>query len=259
MWIFYSFALVVATVRMSVKVLAQRRLQLDDCFLIFACICLTGATAIMQWGIPVVYQVAQFTLHPAHTEQSTDLMQLKVWNQRVIFAQIPLSWAAIFAAKFSYLFFFRHLIDRMRPLIIYWRVVVTFTAMAAIPCILSVFIGCSRVDSQICEFPSSSTDSTLTNTAVGCAKISGVVNYFRLSIIITALDLVTDLTSRNISMINASMADCSSCFDPYLAFVETEHQTYSKGWPGLFPLSEYSYGRHGYCQGLRHASQIFAW
>ena len=54
------------------------------------------------------------------------------------------------------------------------------------------------------------------------------------------------------------MADRSSCFDPCLPFVESQHQTCAEARPGLFSMSEYSYGSHCYCQGLRLGIQIFA-
>lgn len=43
-----------------------------------------------------------------------------------ITVSLMLSWCAIMAVKFSFLFLFRKLIDRIRPSIIYWWVVVAF-------------------------------------------------------------------------------------------------------------------------------------
>lgn len=39
---------------------------------------------------------------------------------------LMLIWCAIMAVKFSFLFLFRKLVDRIRPLIIYWWVVTVF-------------------------------------------------------------------------------------------------------------------------------------
>jgi hypothetical protein len=143
---------------MTVRWLAQRFLQLDDYLLIFACICLTGATAVVKWGLPAIYEVAQLVLDRADAKQPTDLNRLIVRFMRTMFAHSTLSWGAIYAAKFSYLFFFRHLIDRIRSLVIYWRVVVTFTAMAAFLSIFLSPISCPHVDLQACELSSSSAD-----------------------------------------------------------------------------------------------------
>lgn len=183
---------------MTVRFLAQRSLQLDDFFLIFACICLTGAIAIVQWGISVIYQMAQLSLEPPKPDSPTDLFRLIGRYQKIIFAFVTLSWAAIFAAKFSYLFFFRHLIHRIRPLVIYWRVVITFTIMAAILSMLQNFIACILVDSQACGFSSSSADSTLTDAAVKCGQGFGFTRALRTGICMMTLDVVTDLMSRDL-------------------------------------------------------------
>lgn len=144
--------MVTATIRMTMRLRAQRLLQLDDFFLIFACVCLTGATAVLNWGISPVYQVLQLQIEPFRAELPKDLSALIAWFQTILFTYIPLSWAAIFAAKFSYLCFFRHLVDRIRPMVIYWRVVVAVIAMSATLCILQAPISCPHMDSQARKF-----------------------------------------------------------------------------------------------------------
>ena len=150
-WVFYSLATGTAAIRVAVKLHAQGLLQLDDWFLIFACLCLTGATAVLNWGIPAIYQILQLTIDPVHAEFLADPKALKVWYHQSTYAYTTLSWATIFAAKFSYLWFFRRLVDRLRPLVIYWRVVVTVTAVGAQLCILQAHISCPRMDSRSCE------------------------------------------------------------------------------------------------------------
>lgn len=151
-----------AAIRMAVKLYAQRLLQLDDWFLIFACLCLTGATTVLNWGIPAIYQILQLIIDPVHTEPPADPDALKVRYHKSTYAYITLSWATIFAAKFSYLCFFRRLLDRLRPLIIYWRVVVTMTAVVAQLCILQAHISCPRMDSRACELFDVLVESLLT-------------------------------------------------------------------------------------------------
>jgi hypothetical protein len=182
---------------MTVRLLIQRLLQLDDCLLIFACICLTGATAVVQWGIPAIHQVAQLALDPANAVPTTDLNRLMVRFVSTVFAHSTLSWGTIFAAKFSYLFFFRQLIDRIRNLVIYWRVVVTFTAMAAILSMLLIPVTCPHVDIKACELLSSLADSTLTNATVECGHGFRFFRALKVSIVIVTLDIATDLMSRD--------------------------------------------------------------
>ena len=55
-----------------------------------------------------------------------------------------LIWATIFLVKFSYLAFFRLLIDRQHFMLIYWRIACVVTFLAAVFDISSPFIGCSQ-------------------------------------------------------------------------------------------------------------------
>ena len=43
---------------------------------------------------------------------------------------VVLTWTALFAVKYSFLFFFQPLVSRIRPLTIWWRGVLVFTTLA---------------------------------------------------------------------------------------------------------------------------------
>lgn len=152
---------------MTVQLHARRLLQLDNYLLIFACVCLTGATVVLNWGISALYQINQLPTDPARAELPTYQNALIVLFQRILHAYVPLHMATIFAAKFSYLCFFKHLVDRTRPFLIYWRFVVTATAMVAILCILQMAIVCPYISSQACEWSTYLADSPRTLTYVG--------------------------------------------------------------------------------------------
>jgi hypothetical protein len=71
-------------------------------------------------------------------------IRVQVWTT----AYIIISLTGIFAIKFSFLFFFRSLIDRVYKLKIYWRFIAIYTALTwAISCGVSV-IACPYFDER---------------------------------------------------------------------------------------------------------------
>ena len=58
-----------------------------------------------------------------------DFLQQSYDFHKWITVSLMLAWCAIMAVKFSFLFLFRKLIDRIRPLVIYWWVVTAFNVI----------------------------------------------------------------------------------------------------------------------------------
>ncbi|KAI9876909.1 MAG: hypothetical protein M1830_005310 [Pleopsidium flavum] len=74
---------------------------------------LVGATEV---GMPGIVLPADFI------EQAFDF-------QKLVAVALILTWCSIVSVKFSYLFLFKRLIDRMPPMVIYWWVVAVFNGM----------------------------------------------------------------------------------------------------------------------------------
>ena len=145
---FYSVSIAVTSARLTLRVQDQKRLQPDDYLLLLACACLTAASAVLTWGLPSVYRVLALSIDPLRVGVPADLLGLVHEFQVILYVYIPLTWTAIYAAKFSYLYFFRQLVDRVRPLVLYWRAVAALTSVAGLLCVLQAFISCPYVDSQ---------------------------------------------------------------------------------------------------------------
>lgn len=67
----------------------------------------------------VTFAPTRFTLQPQDLNRVFDFRKL-------VTASLILTWVAMMAVKFSFLALFKRLIDRIPPLIKYWRVVVAF-------------------------------------------------------------------------------------------------------------------------------------
>ena len=64
---------------------------------------------------------------------------------------LELSWTGIFAVKFSFLFFFKGLVSRIRPMTILWQAVAGSTAVALAVGCLCVVMECPYFDDRMCK------------------------------------------------------------------------------------------------------------
>jgi len=140
--------MIAALTRLALQLKTHRRLYSDDCFLIFACICLTGGTVLGYIKVGILYWSQELNYNPSHAiyilADHEDIAAHINENKRLYYSYIALLWAAIFAVKFAYLAFFRRLIDRIRPLVIYWRVIVGVTVIFFPVSIVGIYVSCMK-------------------------------------------------------------------------------------------------------------------
>ena len=128
--------------RTIIRLRVQKRLHLDDHLLLFSCVCLTAATAVLYHGISTVYSVQESSNIPT---DEAHVLQLIAFIQRVSWSFNALSWASIFAIKFAFLSFFGPLVDRLPSTHRYWKVVIILTAMISPIAILDDIIACPKL------------------------------------------------------------------------------------------------------------------
>lgn len=141
-------------------------LRLDDYLLLFACILLTAGTAVLYYGTSSIYFVTAFqeslaatpgTAVPGSAPTEADYEQLEailketVFFQKFIWAYFTVSWAAIFAVQFALLSFFRHLVNRLPRLHLYWKVVVGLAALVFGFAFCAPFIACPTTGAASCK------------------------------------------------------------------------------------------------------------
>ena len=72
-------------------------------------------------------------LFPSPQQQlPPDFIQQAFDYQKMVTVVLILTWCSIASVKFSFLFLFKRLIDRIRPLIVYWWVVTAFNVAVAL-------------------------------------------------------------------------------------------------------------------------------
>ena len=131
------------TARIIIRVYQYHRLLLDDYFLLFACVLLCAGTGVLYHLLPMLYFYERLNLNPTSVSMGSYTMEDLFWYQKMVYSYVVLSWASIFAVKFSFLFFFRTLIQRVSGgLFIYWKVVLVTTIITGCFNTYEVFISC---------------------------------------------------------------------------------------------------------------------
>ena len=146
--VFYGLAIVVASIRLILQARVNRRLYLDDYILIFACISLTAGTVLGYANVGNLYWSEGLNYNPTHIyyllEEHVDVAAHIDVYEGLGFSYPTLLWITIFAIKLAYLVFLRRLIDRVLPLIMYWRIVLGVTIVSFLVCVVSMHLGCMK-------------------------------------------------------------------------------------------------------------------
>ena len=133
-----------ALTRLILQLKNYHRLQVDDRFLVFACVCLTASTVLSYATVRDLYWNQELNCNPSlllylmkeHVDSAAHISGC----QRVYNGSASLLWTAILNVKSAYLAFFRRLVDRLRPLVIYWRIIVGLSAVSFLVCVISICV-----------------------------------------------------------------------------------------------------------------------
>ena len=133
--------------RTALRIHSQRRLCLDDAFLLIACAALTAAVPVLYRAIGPLYfleELASGGLSATSSSQSAGTnLNAEVHRYKLLHTTCEaLVWTAIFAVKFSCLSFFRHIVDRIPSLMLHWKVVSVMNIVACAICVSFSFITC---------------------------------------------------------------------------------------------------------------------
>lgn len=136
-----------AIARITVRGYKFRRVYIDDYLLLLALATLISSNTLLFISVPELYFYAsastgQILLQKNFFQAATDTAVLSST------AGI-LSWIAIFAVKFSFLFYFRPLVERLPRLTLWWRVILAVCIPVAVTSMCSNFIACPHVGMEI--------------------------------------------------------------------------------------------------------------
>lgn len=149
--VLYTTAILAASMRTALRIHSQRRLFLDDAFLLLACAALTAAIPILYRAIAPLYFVQGLENGGPSSEKSSQSSGTNVDAEIHLYQVMHLThealvWTAIFSVKFSFLSFFRQIVDRIQSLVLYWKVVTVMNIMACAFCVGFSFMECPHID-----------------------------------------------------------------------------------------------------------------
>jgi heme/copper-type cytochrome/quinol oxidase subunit 2 len=142
-----GITLLIAVGRIYTKISKFHRLFVDDGFFILATILLVAGTALQLVALP--YGQTSINVGAGVESPPPDLVQQLVKNLIFQTSSIILLYASVFSVKFSFLFFFRLLLQRTDRLRIWWWCVTIFTIPCAVVCMCTPFMICSTFDDHI--------------------------------------------------------------------------------------------------------------
>lgn len=107
----------------------QKQLLLDDVFLYFGFICLCAAVGLLMQFAKTMYMneaLRTTGLSDENVNWQSHMLQFNKTSD----AYMALTYTTLFSVKFSFLFFFRILVRRVRKMAIYWWVVFAIMLIA---------------------------------------------------------------------------------------------------------------------------------
>lgn len=114
--------------------------------------------ALLLVFTPSLYLLESFVMSSPAMASPEEMAEIMLQLEQPLFKYLKLSdtyyvmtWTAIFAVKFSFLFFFRVLIRRVRAITLYWQIVSVVTVLVWVYCIAGSFIICPYFDIRACE------------------------------------------------------------------------------------------------------------
>ncbi|KAL8662683.1 MAG: hypothetical protein Q9202_004467 [Teloschistes flavicans] len=145
---FFGLAMAAAFGRIFLRLRSSSRVTLGDALFLFACVCLTTATGIYFTLLPktYIYEESAFRSSVPLPSPTAEILKETIFAVRLVHAYLFISWLGLFAIKFCFLAFFRALIDRVMPMMIYWRVVVLITIILGGVSVNETFITCPYTD-----------------------------------------------------------------------------------------------------------------
>lgn len=128
----FGLSVITATIRTTYRRKTQGRLLPDDFLLVFACVTLTAATGLLYAVIPIIYWEEEIILNPkinviemvgSETELFAQLLRYK----QLLYSYLTLTHTTIFSVKICFLLFFHQLVDRLKKLMLIWKIVFAIT------------------------------------------------------------------------------------------------------------------------------------
>lgn len=142
----FTTSILVAVARTIIRLHYQKRLFFDDVFLAIAVLSLCAALILLFFFSSSMYMIEMRTIeNPSDETPSPQLIAELSRYSRLSNTYIALLWSAIYSVKFSFLFFSRVLVRRLRTTVLYWRAISVVTIVTWAYAVVTVFMNCPHL------------------------------------------------------------------------------------------------------------------
>ena len=121
---------------------------MDDGFLIFGTACLITAMVLFFLYVDIMYMAQAIVIGLPNVQISSNLIEDSLWFHKLVIISLVLTWWSLMAVKLCFLFLFKKLVDRIKPMLFYWRVATIFNIIVAFYGTASYIAACPRFNTS---------------------------------------------------------------------------------------------------------------
>ncbi|TGO58032.1 hypothetical protein BCON_0059g00110 [Botryotinia convoluta] len=129
----YILAITAAFIRFYIRIRIQKQFAIDDALIIVGILCITASIGLLFNYIDNLFMTEALILGTSeiYTQLPKDFIQRVYDYSERSTISLMCAWGAIVSVKFSFLFFFKKLIDRIKSMTRYWWVVFVLNLIIA--------------------------------------------------------------------------------------------------------------------------------
>lgn len=127
--VLFVLCLISACARFYIRIHLQKSFSIDDGILLFGIACLICAMGVLFKLADTMFLIGASEAGAPGLIFPPDFIERSFEFEKLAAVVGILTWCSIVSVKFSYLFLFKKLLSRIRPLVIYWWFVAVFNAI----------------------------------------------------------------------------------------------------------------------------------
>lgn len=120
----------------------QKQFSIDDGLVVLGFLLLIAAMGMLYFFVDTMFTSEALLLREGGVELNVDSIQDAFDYQKWAAVTLITTWLIINTVKLSFLSLFRRLVDRMRPMVIYWWFVLVYTIIVGLYGIASYIVPC---------------------------------------------------------------------------------------------------------------------
>lgn len=149
-------------IRLYIRLHVQKHFAVDDGLVAFGVLLLIAAMGMLYHFVDMMFTSEALILGDKDIEFSSNVIQDALSFQKWATISLITTWVAINTVKASFLALFRKLVDRIRPMIIYWWFVLAYTIVVGLYGITTYIVPCPNFNSFVsCEYACQEVDASV--------------------------------------------------------------------------------------------------